>query len=238
MGPSEYALFIVLFLGSIVSVIAGGGLGIILLAAFSFVYDIRTTVVMISMLSFTILLSKLYHFWRHINWVISFWILLLGIPAAYFGATMLFVVPEQFISSLVGVLGIGFVCAQWQGKMPKVSHHPFFITVLGGITGFISGLIGIGAVTRLPLLLSLGLEKEKFIATSAFIAFVAGFVKLVTYMQHFTWTEDLVHFQVIAVPIIILGIWVGKYLLQYIKRGVFEKLLLCVIFISAVQLLL
>ena len=99
------------------------------------------------------------------------------------------------------------------------------------------GILGHGALLRLPALLSFGLTKEQFVGTSAFLAFFMNAGKASVYVWRFPWSEGGRH----SVP----GSHpdrVHRHVVRSIASPVrfedhFEKLLLCVIVFGDVRLL-
>jgi uncharacterized membrane protein YfcA len=110
MIPPLILLLPILFFGGIVSTISGGGLGILLTVAATFFTDVRTSVVLVSLLGFVIQIVKIAHFRRFARWDIIRWYIALGVPMSAIGALFLFILPERAIEIALGIGCIVF-CA-------------------------------------------------------------------------------------------------------------------------------
>lgn len=238
MIPPIALLLPVLFLGAVFSTIGGGGLGILLTIASTFFIDIRASIVLISLLGFVIQAVKIAHFHMYVRWPIVGWYLLLGIPLSFLGAFLLFLLPEEIIKASLALLCLLYVAMHVFHAIPKIQPSKSNLILLGGINGIVGGVVGHGALLRLPTLLSFGLTKEEFIGTSALIAFLMNLGKSVVYVQQFSWTADAMWLFILAVPTVLAGVSLGKRLLRYVSEEAFEKLLLVVIAAGAVRLLI
>ncbi len=237
MVPPLIVLLPVLFLGGIVSTISGGGLGIVLFLILNTTYDVRTSIIINSLLGFAIQGAKFAHFFRHTRWNIVGWYLLTGIPASVLGGVLFFFVPERLLEIAIGVL-----CLIFSGKelfRRSVSVSPRITTLLtaGFVNGLIGGVIGNAAVLRLSALLAFGLTKEQLIGTSSIIAIGLNVGKTSAYLQQFTWSPDVILVLVTSAPVILVSVAVGKRILKYVSPALFERLLLCIIFLGGIHLI-
>ena len=96
-------IFSAVFGGSILSVVAGGGVGIIMLIVFSFFLDIRTTIVTMALLGFLIQLTKMSYFFKSIAWNDAKLFMLSSLPTAYAGGYFLYVISPDITQKCLGV---------------------------------------------------------------------------------------------------------------------------------------
>lgn len=226
-----------LFLGGIVSTISGGGLGILLLLTLRNFYDIRTTIILMCLLSFAIQSAKIVHFSRHVRWDIVGWYLLTGIPASFLGGVLFFFIPERWIEIVAGVVCLLFVGKEFWRRNIRVTPSIQMLLLAGFGNGLIGGAIGQGAGLRLSALLAFGLTKQQLVGTSSIIAISLNAGKTAAYLRQFSWSPDTTILLLVSAPIILLSVAIGKRLLHYVSPTVFETLLLCIIFLGAVRLL-
>lgn len=228
----------ILFLGSIFATIGGGGLGILLVFAFTFFTDIRTSVVVISLIGFAIQPAKIMQFYTYTRWDIVKWYAPIGVVMSVLGGMVLFSLPLRFVEVTIGLLCVSFVLLQFSRVKLKIHTKPGTLLILGAINGVIGGMIGEGTLIRSPALLAMGLRKEVFIGTSSVVGLLMNIGKVSAYVPNIVWSRDIIILLLCAIPLTFLGVWIGKRCLQYVSGDVFEKLLLCVILAGALKLLL
>ncbi len=237
MIPPLILLLPILFLGSIVSTIAGGGLGIPLTLVTALFSDVRTSVILVSLLGFVIQAAKILHFWRFARWDIIRWYLVLGLPLSFIGGFLLFIVPERAVEIALAVMSIVFCAADLLPRRLRTTPGKPTLLVLGAVNGLVGGMVGNGALLRSSALLSFGLTKEQFVGTSSVIAFVMNVGKSSAYATQFTWTPEAGILFAAAIPAVLLGVAIGKRVLKYVHPLLFERILLTIVLISALHLL-
>lgn len=230
-------LLSILFLGSIFATIGGGGLGILLVFAFTFFTDIRTSVVIISLIGFVIQPAKIIQFYKYTRWDVVKWYAPSGVIMSFLGGMVLFSLPLRFVEVAIATLCIAFVLLQLSHVKLKIVPTPGMLLILGAINGVIGGMIGEGTLVRSPVLLAMGFRKEVFIGTSSVIALLMNMGKVSAYIPNIEWSRDIVILLACAVPLTFLGVFIGKKCLKYVSGDVFEKMLLCVILTGALKLL-
>lgn len=228
----------VIFVGSVFATIGGGGLGIVLVFAFSFFTDIRTSVVVISLIGFAIQPAKILHFYRYARWDIIRWYAPIGVFMSVIGGTILFSLPLRFVEIFMGTLCVGFVILQSSHMRISIQPRPKTLLLLGAINGIIGGMIGEGTLIRSPALLAMGIRKEVFIGTSSMIGLFMNIGKTSAYLPNIDWSRELIFLLACAIPLTFAGVWIGKRCLKYVSGDVFEKILLYVILAGAIKLLI
>jgi len=204
---------------------------------FSIFFDIRTTVVLISLYGLPIQGTKIRYFYRNINWQTVIWYAAPGFPASIVGGWLLFVVPAQVVQICVSSVCILYVLMRATKYCPKVKASRKNTFIFGSLNGVIGGVIGNSAILRNPILLSMGFTKEAFIGTSAMIAILTLTGKITAYAFNFEWTKDMFVIVAITLPAILLGMKTGRYLLKHVTPKLFERMLLSIILIGAVRLM-
>lgn len=225
--------------GSAISTVSGGGLGILTVVASSFFFDIRTAITLTSTLMLGIQVAKAVAFFRDIHWGVARWYILSGIPASYLGGSLLFLVPERVPEIGLGLSCLGYVVLRLrQSKATKLQPTRATLLLYGALNGSIGGLVGNASLVRMPGLLSMGLTRHAFIATSSMIGLLMNTAKTSAYLQNIAWQEGFTVLLAIGFPSLFVGVYLGKYLLRYVSEDLFERLLLGIIAIGALRLLL
>ena len=238
MNDAYLVLLPILFVGSIVSTISGSGLGIFIIVTLSFFEDIRTSVVIMSLVGLWMGISKVWHFHMHADKRIVKWYLVTCVPAAYIGGQLLYSLPIRAIEIVLGVLLLVFVITRITPLRFHVNPTITNLLVLGGVNGFVAGIVGYGALLRAPFILSFGLLKDAFVGTASIITLATSISKVSAYVSHVEWTRDLVWLIILSGPCIFFGVRIGKKLLPYVSKVVFEAMLLSIIVIGAIRILL
>lgn len=233
-----FFLLVLMFLGGVVSTIVGGGLGIFMIVAVTLFLDIRTSIALTSIIIVTIQIAKMLHFYKFARWNVVGWYIILGIPMSYMGGLLLFAIPERIPELLLVAVAFLFVVMRLAKKIPTLPATRTNLVLFGGMNGLVGGLIGNASMMRLPVLLSLGLSKEVLIGTSALIAFPMNLGKIAAYIPNLEWTTDYTLLLVLGFPTIYISVWLGKRALRVVSKDLFEKFLLCVIFLGALRILL
>lgn len=237
MIPPLIVLLPILFLGGIVSTIAGGGLGVLLIVAATFFTDILTSVILISLLGFVIQGAKILHFHQYARWEIVKWYVLLGVPMSFVGGFLLFVFSERAIEVCIAIMCLGFCITDLSPWRMRVAPGKANLITTGAVNGIIGGVTGNGALLRSPALLSFGLTKEEFVGTSSMIAIFMNIGKTSVYVTQFAWTRDVVILIVLAIPVTLCGVTIGKRILAYVHPLIFERLLVAIVSLGALRLI-
>ena len=175
----EYLLPILFFFVALIysSIGLGGGTSYIaLMTIFGISYHTipSTSLVLNLVVTFIGMISFWYNGHGRLDLVIP--LLIISIPMAYLGG--LLTLPENIfrvilLITLIIVAVRIYLFQQLQFRF-KISGNQKYIVIIGGVLGFISGVIGIGGgIYLVPLLIIFGLasEKESAAAGSTFIWF-------------------------------------------------------------------
>lgn len=177
--------------------------------------------------------SKLYLFKENLDWKIIFKI---GIPAVIFVAIGAYFSDFFKVSNIEVVFGIVMIvlCLFFLLK-PKFKLQPtnFNSIFTGGLSGLFAGLFGTGGAVRGVALSAFRLDKNSFIATSAFIDLGVDFTRSIVYLfKGYVHLHDL-----FIVPVLLLvgfvGSYFGKKILDKINEQIFGKMVLIIILISS-----
>lgn len=228
---------LLLFVGGMFSTVAGGGLGIVLIIAGSFFFDVRTSIVLVSFLTVGIQVAKIFNFYTFTRWDIVGWYVCTGIPASLIGGFLLFIVPEIVPRIGLSVICVFFVIMRFWKLIPTMKASAPGLLGLGAVNGLVGGMIGNSSLIRMPALVTMGVSKEAFVATSSMISFLMGLGKLSAYSFSFVWTREQLILLALSVPTLFLSVYIGKKFLKYLSIQFFEDLQLAIILMGAVRLL-
>ncbi len=243
MGEFQIVFYVLLFFVAFLyaSVGHGGASGYLaLMALFAFSPDVMRPSALV--LNVFVSLMAFYQYYRIVdfNWKFFFVIALASIPAAYLGGSI--DVDPVLYKRVLGIILIVPI-VKFLGFNPReneTTNNISWILVLGigGIIGFLSGLIGIGGgILLTPVILLLGWMKMKeAAAVSAIFITVNSAAGL---MGQATLGLDITSNMITLVIVALAGGTLGSFLgAKYFTGNFLKKLLAFVLIIAAIKLLL
>lgn len=150
---------------------------------------------------------------------------------------------EPIIGALVLVmLGIHLLRRRWGERLTP--HSPLAVASAGTAAGFATTVSNAAGPIMGIYLTSLGLPKEQFMGTSAWYYFAVNVSKLPLFLlltllnparPIITWQSLL--FNLAVVPLIVAGVYLGRWLLVHIPQRLFDQVVLLLAAAAAVRLL-
>jgi len=172
-----------------------------------------------------------------VNYQVVGWFALGSLPAGLLGGVLFASAPLPILTRLLGgflLLVVVFRHVQ-KLKMPQMRLRWF--APLGILTSFLSAVVGTAGPIVAPFFLAFGLVKGAYIGTEALSAVVMHASKLVAYSS-----ADVLSMRGLAIglllgPILILGSFVGKKIVNRVPDQVFVMLIEIVLLVSGALLL-
>jgi uncharacterized membrane protein YfcA len=218
-------LILVTLLVSTLTLLTGFGVGTILTPAFALMYDVKTAVMLVSVIHLLNNLLKLGMFYRSIKAKVFWRFGLISIFGAFIGSSLQGTAATDTVQLTLAVflLIIGaaeFAPKSWSLRLPRN------IDILGGFfSGFTGGLIGNQGAIRSAYLLNYDLKKEEFIGTATAIAVVIDLTRIPVYI-----VDQFQEIQAAWPPLLVIsvaafgGTLVGKRLLSKISLERFRSI--------------
>lgn len=218
-------LFLLLALvAEIVGTIGGFGSSVFFVPLGNFYFDFYSVLGMTAIFHLSSNLSKIFLFKKGLDKKL---LLHIGVPS------VLFVVVGGFLSKMVNtgtleiVLGVFLVTFSllFLIKSEIVLLPNKKNAIIGGtLSGFSAGLLGTGGAIRGLTMAAFNLEKNAFIATSAFIDFMIDFSRtFVYYGNGYIGKQELTYLPFLF-AIGLVGTYLGKKILAHIPQEKFRKL--------------
>ena len=151
----------------VVGGIVGFGSSIMLMPVLVIVFGPLQAVPIMAVASIMVNLSRIVVWWRDVDWRACGAYAITGVPAAVLGARTLLVLPASVVEVALGVFFIAMVpLRRW------IAAHDFqlrlvHLALIGGVVGFITGIVATTGPISAPAFLSYGLVKGAFLATEA-----------------------------------------------------------------------
>lgn len=230
MPIDEILLFTLLALvAEIIGTISGFGSSVFFVPVAAYFFDFHSVLGITAIFHVFSNLSKIYFFKRGVNWNI---VLYLGIPAIIFvsiGAYLSKFFDSTLLELILAVFLIGFsiLFLIAQNVIIKPTHTNSIIG--GSISGFVAGLLGTGGTIRGMTLAAFNLNKDVFIATSAFIDFGVDLSRGIVYFSNGYMHWHDMKFVLILIAVSIVGTYIGKKVLDRVSETTFKRIVLFVI---------
>lgn len=230
METYELILFVFLALiAEIIGTISGFGSSVFFVPVAAYFFDFHSVLGITAVFHIFSNISKIVFFRKGVNWKI---VLKMGVPAILFvslGALLSKYLNNQALEIGLAVFLIFFslIFLLFQ----KIAIRPTTLNSLvgGTISGFVAGLFGTGGAIRGMTLAAFNLQKDVFIATSAFIDVGVDLSRgLVYFSNGFIHYHDL-GYVLILICVSFVGTYIGKLILQKISETLFKKIVLGVI---------
>lgn len=229
--------FLAALFAETVGTIAGFGSSTILLPLAIFFFNFTTALTLVSFFHFFGNLSRVSFFRAGLDkeTIIKF-----GIPSVIFslaGALLVKYVSQDLLKGMLGAFLLIY-STTFLLKEDFQIKKSFTNTLLGAsLSGFLAGLIGTGGALRGAFLNSFNLPKEKYIATSAFIAIAVDATRIPTYLKEGFLQSSYNWYLIILLPCAIAGSFIGKRVVAKVPQKAFKKVVLIAIFLISIQLI-
>ena len=224
------------FISSLVAGISGFGTGLILLSLGSLFFDTKDTIVLANIFFIGVTLSRSVIGFRAIDWRMTRYMFVLGVPMIIVGATMFIPVSERFISGTLGVTVCLYVIHCIYPLVPSFAPSRRQLVLAGGIWGVLGGFIGDGNAVKAAVFDHVGMRKEEFVATMAFTSLIANILKCPVYQSAAiaSVTIGMVFFLLLLA---LIGSAVSQYILAKMKDETVRRIMLVFLTFAGVKLM-
>lgn len=186
--------------------------------------------------------ASLKPYWNKWSWPDSKLLILGGVPGVMLGVALWQVANDDVIRFLIGAISLGFVIWQvsvargWL-KLSAVSLGAPAGIVTGVIAGFTSFISHAGGPPAAVYLLSRGLDKTTYQATTVLVFWILNVVKFVPYAFLGIFTLETLVADLVLVPAALLGTWIGVHAHRMISQRAFFALTYVLLSATGVKLI-
>ena len=233
------AAFVVGFLKTSVS----AGTGLVLTSTLSLVLPAPLVLGLISPLMLMSDPIAMRFYWRQWD-TRQLWLLVpassVGMLAGTWALTLL---SELWLRRTIGLVALGLALLQLAvtGRArPLFGERPHWLigVIVGVVTGIASIIAHSGGIVSALYLLGAGLAPAPLIATVNAVYALTNLVKVVLYWKIGFLTQLALMTDLLALPIVLLGGWLGYRLNRVLPRRAFELIILAIAIAGALRLLL
>lgn len=203
--------FLVLALvAEIIGTIGGFGSSVFFVPLGNFYFDFYSVLGLTALFHLSSNLSKIFLFKKGLN---KFLLVYIGIPSVVFvilGGFLSKWIQTQYLELTLGVFLIGLSLLFLIKKNLVIKPQKKQSIIGGTLSGFAAGLLGTGGAIRGLTMAAFNLEKNVFIATSAFIDFMIDFSRTFVYYRNGYIHEHDLKYVPFLLVIGIVGTYLGK----------------------------
>lgn len=231
-----YLVPAIVFAGSYLSTVAGMGGGLLILATCSQIMPIATVIPLNGVFVFAGQLTRVFQFYRYINWQITAPFIPGSVIGAALGTVIYFRLSETAIALMLGTVMLWF---SWVPSSPasrqiaeKIPAPYFFV---GIFHTFMSTVSGAGGLLQ-SLMVNSPMKKERIVATIAGTLLAMSLFKTVGYFlagfDYRNWLAIILLSWITGVA----GTTAGKYSLNKMPDIFFRRLIKTMVTIFALRL--
>jgi uncharacterized membrane protein YfcA len=222
----------------VMAAVVGFGSSTLLTPLAALVFDVKTALPLVAMFHVSGAIVRFIRFRPalHPPFLVRF-----GIPvvlATLFGALFTRAVPSTTLIVILGLFLATLVVFEWTHPKFALPKNGFLEVLSGGLTGFLSGLLGAGGAMRAASLQAFGLKKEEYSGSSAAIAVASDLTRIPVYIASGYLVGVPASWIVWLIVLGVAGTLIGIALINRIPQQTFRIIVLAAIFLVAVKLVI
>jgi uncharacterized membrane protein YfcA len=219
----------------------GGGTGLIVTPLLASIMPAKEAVgLMLPLLFLTDIFAMFHYFgkWDKKNVLGLLPGALIGI---LIGTVILKNLPDIYLKKTIGVIACIFVVVQllreWLARSDAAVKFRYWYGIPAGMaTGLVSTLAHIGGVITSMFLLPQKLSNQAYVGTTTGLYFLINAAKIGPYIYLKMFTRFSLFHDLIAAPMIAIGVMVGIFLNKRISSTLFSRIILILVFAMGIKL--
>ena len=210
---------------STLAAVAGFGGAAVLLPALVAVFGVRAAVPILTVAQLIGNGSRVWFNRRLVEPRVVAWFALGAVPLALLGGVLFASAPLGALKRLIGAFLLVMVLWRHLPRAPTWRPGVRAFAVIGAVFSFLSALVGSVGPLMAPFFLAYGLVKGAYIGTEALATVVMHVTKLVAYGGTAVLTPRAVAVGLALGPIMILGSYIGKRIVDRLPERVFVAII-------------
>ena len=233
MSHIVLVLFIAAFLGWIVSTVAGGGGGMLMIPVITWVANPKAVAPAITLGTLLSSPIRVWLFWRDIDWRIVRWYVPGAVAGAVLGGYVFANIPPQWVKVFAGLFLLSTLLQYRFGENRRSFPMRVWVFLpLGFVVAAISGMIGEAGPVLNPFFLNYGTAKEAMIGTKSVNSFFMQLTKLGSYAAFGAMTQEFWIYGIAIGVAATMASWVGKRMLGRMDATRFRQGVVAVMVIT------
>jgi uncharacterized membrane protein YfcA len=218
-----------------------GGVGSVAVAIFAFVLPTRESTAAILLLLVVGDVVAVWHYRHDADWRLIRHLVPAVLPGLALGAVFLARVDDTTLRRTIGVLLLALAALQlllaWRSAdTSRVASSRTAAIGTGAAAGFATMTANAAGAVMTLYLVARGVEKRRFLGTSALFFFGVNVCKLPFSAGLGLFDGDTVRRTVVLVPFVLVGSWVGLRTARSLSQSRFDQAVLAATVVSAVAL--
>ena len=186
--------------------------------------------------------ASLRPYWGKWRWAEARLLVISGVPGVAFGAALYTLVDDDFLRILIGAISVAFVMWRLVLRLGwiKMGQHPFGSTI-GALAGFTAGFTSFvshaGGPPIAVYLLSKGITKTQYQATTVLVFWVINIAKFVPYAFLGMFTLQTGIANLMLAPFALFGAWLGVKAHHLVSERLFFGFTYVILAITGLKLI-
>lgn len=234
-------IFLVLlgaFVVFILSTLTGGGASLLLMPIVAWVVGVKAVAPVMAISIGMSSTSKVFFFWRYIDWKLFAWLFPSTIIGSILGARMFASLSSDYLQILIGLLLISTVF-QWNKTEKRTGWKvkAWHFAPMGLVVSFLSGLIGGVGPLMNSAYLNYGMSKESLLGTRSANAILLHITKIISYAYFGYVTGEVIKYGLLIGVSSMIAVYFGKLILAKLSELIFRKIVVASMVLSGILML-
>ena len=147
--------------------VIGFGTAIILMPALVYFYGPVQSIPVMAIISIVANVSRIFLWWRLIDWRVCFVYSLTAIPAVDLGANTIVALNATLVQVILGTFLILLIPIRRWMRQQNFVLHLWHMAFVGAFIGYLTGIVATTGAINTPFFLAYGLSKGTFLGTEA-----------------------------------------------------------------------
>ncbi|WP_246535402.1 sulfite exporter TauE/SafE family protein [Litoribacter ruber] len=226
------------FIIFILSTLSGGGASLLLMPLVAVVVGVKAVAPVMTISIGMSSTSKVFFFWRDIDWKLFMWLFPSTIIGSIIGARMFAELSSDYLQILIGLLLVSTVMQfKKKDKPSKFRIKAWHFAPMGLGVSFLSGLIGGVGPLMNSAYLSYGISKESLLGTRSANAILLHLTKIISYAYLGYVNGEVLKYGIMIGVVSMSAIYVGKLILGKMSDELFRKIVVASMVVSGVLML-
>ena len=228
---------ILVFAAAIVGTVTGFGIGTTMVPVMAALYSPPPTLLFVGVIHLFGSLWKVLLFREGVSWKIITAFGITAVIASFIGASVTIQAPEALLKSILGLFLVAYAVSVFVKSNFALPKNSGTLAVGGAVSGFTSGIFGIGGEIRAMVLSAFNLPKAVFLATSGVLGLFVDASRLATYLGGGIRLEPFFLWGLlIFVPVSFVGAKIAQRIVQKIPQDKFRKVVAVFLLAAGVYL--
>ena len=232
-------LLLLTLISASIGTMTGFGTSTIMVPILSLFFPIPQTLLFVGIIHWFGDIWKMLFFKKGLNMKL---IVLFGIPGiivSFLAARLPLTIPELLLERLLGLFLVGYVAFLFLKPAWKIKASNESALLGGALSGFFSGILGVGGAVRSTFLSAFDLPKSVFLFTSGVIGILIDSARLTQYtLSGIRLDQFLLTTLLFSIPVSLAGAYIAKRIVDRIPQQSFRLIVALALLLVGIRYLL